>query len=356
MAYAAAPWTVRNAALGNSEGLLVALALAAVDRHAAGAPRAAFGLGLGAALLRPEAWPLLGLYGAWLAWRDAGARLLVAAGLAAIPICWMLPELWGSGDPLRAMHRARDPRAGSPAFADDPVGQVLRQFWNMLTVRLWWGGAVLLAIGLAARAPTRAELRLAGALLAGGVIWVAEVARMTSDGFSGNTRYLVLPAALACVLVGAGAGWALRAVRAPGAPAAIAAVAGVALAVGRGPPGSTASGTGSRTTRGSRTAWAPCWPAREARRSCWPAAIPTPGRSRCRSSPGISACTSQRVQLDPRTPAVVLRTRDRPGGRAVPTLAHLGDAAAQRTLAAGDGWRVVVRCRGDSAPGAEAAR
>ena len=35
-AYASAPWTIRNAALGNSEGLLVALALGAVDRHLAG--------------------------------------------------------------------------------------------------------------------------------------------------------------------------------------------------------------------------------------------------------------------------------------------------------------------------------
>ena len=40
-AYAMAPWTLRNAALGNSEGLLVALGLAAFDRHLAGrtAPR-----------------------------------------------------------------------------------------------------------------------------------------------------------------------------------------------------------------------------------------------------------------------------------------------------------------------------
>ena len=40
-AYAVAPWMLRNSALGNSEGLLVALGLAAVDRHLAGrtAPR-----------------------------------------------------------------------------------------------------------------------------------------------------------------------------------------------------------------------------------------------------------------------------------------------------------------------------
>lgn len=144
--------------------------------------------------------------------------------------------------------------------------------------------------------------------------------------------------------------------RAPGAPAAIAAVAGVALAVG---PWTT------RLDRvGDRVAY-------DARVTDGLGSV----LARSGGSQKLLACGDpytgafqvplfawhlgvhvSRVQLDPRTPAVVLRTRDRPGGRAVPTLAHLGDAAAQRTLAAGDGWRVVVRCRGDSAPGAEAAR
>src|SRR3954454_10016367 len=52
-AYAIAPWTLRKAALGNSEGLLVALALAAIDRHLAGRYRHAFLFALGAGLLRP---------------------------------------------------------------------------------------------------------------------------------------------------------------------------------------------------------------------------------------------------------------------------------------------------------------
>jgi hypothetical protein len=356
VAYAAAPWSLRNAALGNSEGLLVALALAAVDRHAAGARRAAFGLGLGAALLRPEAWPLLGLYAGWLAWRDPGARLLVAAGLAAIPICWFLPELWGSGDPLRAMHRARDPRLDSPAFADDPVGEVLRQFWEMLTVPLWVGGGALLAAGLAARAPTRAELRLAVALLAAAAVWVAEVALMTSDGFSGNSRYLVLPAAVACVLIGAGAGWGLRAAGVRGALGAAAATAGVALAA---TPWATELDrvminvqNAARVTdqldsvltqAGGSHALLAC-------------GEPYTGPFQVPLLAWHLGVHTSRVRLDPRAPAVIVRTRNRPHGPAVPTLAHVGDAATLRTLAAGRHWRVVVRCRPGSTPAAEAAR
>jgi hypothetical protein len=34
---------------------------------------------------------------------------------------------------------------------------------------------------------------------------------MTNDGFSGNARYLIMPAAVACVLAGTGFGWLVRA-------------------------------------------------------------------------------------------------------------------------------------------------
>ena len=232
-AYAAAPWTIRNAALGNSEGLLVALALGAVDRHLAGRRGQAFALGVGAALLRPEAWPFLGLYGVVLLWREPGLRRLVAGGFVLLPVLWLLPELWGSGDLLRAMHRAQTPRADSAAFAQDPARAVLEQFTSLLTPAAWLGIAALvavLALGLVRRRarPTAAELRAAAGLALGAVTWVALVAYMTSDGgFSGNTRYLILPATLALVLAGTGVGWALRAV----APRAAVGAAAVGLAV-----------------------------------------------------------------------------------------------------------------------------
>ncbi len=124
--YALAWWTLRNGAMGSSEGLLVAFALLGLERQLDGRPRSAFLCLLGAALLRPEAWPFLGLYGLWLFWREPGLRALVVAGFAAIPVLWFLPEWWGSGDPLRAMHRAQNPRSNSPAFADDPVRAVAR--------------------------------------------------------------------------------------------------------------------------------------------------------------------------------------------------------------------------------------
>ena len=135
---------------GNSEGLLVALVLGAIDRHLAGRPRQAFLLGLGAALLRPEAWPFLGLYGLWLLWREP--RRAPAASSRASSRCrvlWLLPELWGSGDLLRAAHRAHDaPRRTAPPSPSDPVARGLSPVRHMLTPALWIGlGALAVAAG-----------------------------------------------------------------------------------------------------------------------------------------------------------------------------------------------------------------
>jgi hypothetical protein len=343
--YAVAPWTVRNAAFGNSEGMLVALALAAADRHAAGAHRAAFACGLGVALLRPEGWPLLALYAAWLWWRDAGARRLVAAGLVALPVLWLLPELWGSGDALRAMHRAQAPRPNSPAFAESPVQEVLGQFADMLTATLWLGLAALGALALALRAPRRDELRLAGGLLAVAVAWVAEVAVMTSDGFSGNSRYLILPAAIACVLAGATVGWVLRGLRAgPAVSAAAVAVAVAAFAV----PWADAMDRTFRSvdyqTGVSDGLAAAVGRAGGAERllAC---GEPSTGPFQVPVVAWELDVHAARVHLDPTVPAVAFRVRNVPGGPAAPALEALGGEAAVRTFAVAAGWRIVGRCR-----------
>ncbi len=57
---------IRNFARGNSEGILVALCLWAIERHLDGRRKDAFILGLAAALLRPEVWPFIALYGLYL--------------------------------------------------------------------------------------------------------------------------------------------------------------------------------------------------------------------------------------------------------------------------------------------------
>lgn len=187
---------VRNFARGNSEGLLVALVLFAVERHLDGRRAHAFLLTFGAALLRPEVWPFLGLYGLWLLWREPRLRLMVAGCFAALVVLWLGPEWWGSGNPLRASDRARQPNPDAAAFAESPFLEVLRRSWYVLMPPVL-AGAVL---GVALRPR---GLRLAFA--AGAAILMATVGAMTEVGYAGNLRYVILPAALVCAL--AGAGW-----------------------------------------------------------------------------------------------------------------------------------------------------
>jgi hypothetical protein len=217
-----APWYVRNAALANSEGLQVAFALAAADRALAAEHRAAFLCGLGLALLRPEAWPFLGLYGAWLAWRHRSELVTVAAGFASLPLLWLVPEAIGSGDWLRAAHRANDPVTGTPADAENPVHAVLREGWDMLGGGSWLHWLFVAGLAVAVWRRDRPLLAMSGLVAA----WTLVVGVMSASGYSGNTRYLIVPAALA-IVVGA-AGLAQLAPRIPSAAQAAVAL-GLAL-------------------------------------------------------------------------------------------------------------------------------
>jgi hypothetical protein len=355
-AYAVAPWTIRNAALGNSEGLLVALVLAAIDRHLAGRSRHAFLFGLGAALLRPEAWPFLALYGLWLFWRDGGARKLVVAGAVALPALWLLPELWGSGDLLRAAHRAHNPRANSAAFADNPVGEVFRQFGTMLTPAIWAGLAALVVLFVLRLGATRRDRRTALALAVGAILWVCEVAVMTNDGFSGNSRYLIMPAALVCILAGAGIGWLIRALpaRLTGGSVAVA-ILSVVAAVGFAAPSlhrldavRSSVYYQARLTDGLPGAIARAGgPGRlKACGTIYTGAFQVPSVAwYVGEHTTVVQSASMPGDAPAKVPGVVLRSKTTAGSRfAVPDIAGLGGEEAVRTFAISGGWRIVGNC------------
>ncbi|HYV14898.1 MAG TPA: hypothetical protein VE972_02635 [Conexibacter sp.] len=196
---------VRTMSLGNSEGLLVAFTLWGIERHLDGRYRQAFVLGFLAALLRPEVWPFLGLYGLWLLLIDRRALRLVAAGFVLIPVLWFLPELWGSGDIWRAADRAQQPNPNSPAFAQHPFVKVIQDTWPLVITPV--KAAAAFALALAAWDWIRN--RRQGAVLAVGLLafaWIALIATMTQAGFSGNPRYIILGTSMLAVIGGVGFG------------------------------------------------------------------------------------------------------------------------------------------------------
>jgi hypothetical protein len=195
-AMAFSPWWAFNTALGNSEGMLAAAVLWAVVAHLAGRRRAALVLVTAASLMRPEAWPFVIGYGAWL-WRTRpeDRRAVVVAG-AAIPLLWFGPDVLGAGGALDASHTARGVASeGSAKLEPIPALAVLADVAAVLT----WPALVAAVIGAVAGGPSaRAIAWLAAA-------WVAIVAAMTLAGYAGNPRYLVASAALGTTLAGVGA-------------------------------------------------------------------------------------------------------------------------------------------------------
>lgn len=195
---------LRAVALANSEGLQIALVLWAIERHLDGNRRQALVLGFLAALLRPETWPFLGLYGLWLWFRDREQRRLLVVLALLVPVLWFLPEYWGSGNFNRAADRAAKPNPNSPAFAPNPFLEVLKDARPVLAGPLKLG-AIIGALAALWGVVTRRRWAPAG-VLAGAVAWILLVAGMTAAGYSGNPRYLLLGTSLLAVVAGFGFG------------------------------------------------------------------------------------------------------------------------------------------------------
>jgi hypothetical protein len=194
-----------------------------------------------------------------------------------------------------------------------------------------------------------------GTLLVGALLWVIEVALMTSDGFSGNIRYLVMPAAIVFLCAGVGIGWLLRAIlgraiAGTGVLAlAVGAVAGIAFAapdVDHVRTDLTAITYQARLSDSVSGLVARAGgPARL--RACGeiytgPFQVPLVAWN-------MRVHTTQVESTPAIPPAVVFRTRSIPSSIITPSLRGLGDPSGQRTLSTAPGWRIVTVCRGAGA-------
>jgi hypothetical protein len=199
-------------ARGNSEGLLVVCCLAAVDRHRAGRPAQALTLGFLASLLRPEIWPFFAVYAVWWAFleeRPAARRrrpMIVALLGVAVLALWFVPEKIGSGSFLRGASRAREPVAGSPGQAAHPIVATFSNAAGAVDPVFYVGGVVAVVLALVAWRRRRSDSDDAAVLVLAAVatMYMLIVAILAQAGFTGNERYVSLPAALVCVLGGVG--------------------------------------------------------------------------------------------------------------------------------------------------------
>jgi hypothetical protein len=129
-----------------------------------------------------------------------------------VALLWFVPEYIGSGNLLRAASRALEPVPDSPAQAARPF---LAVFGNSSSA-LWppaYAGAVLAVVLAVARLRRDPRAVVVLALAAGSTLLMLEVAVLAEVGFTGNLRYVVLPASLVCVLAGTGWAWLVRLVR-----------------------------------------------------------------------------------------------------------------------------------------------
>jgi hypothetical protein len=180
-----------------SDPMIVALCLGAIDCHLSGRPRWAFVLGVLGSLGRPEVWPFLGLYSIW-AWRTVPAmRRLIVAGVVILLALWFgIPALTS-----RSAFVAGNNALGSGrALHNDRVFGTIRRFLELDNAIL--EVLALLSLALAIRRRDRVTIALA----VGVVVWVIVEIAFALHGWPGLPRYMFEAAGvtvvLAAVLVG----------------------------------------------------------------------------------------------------------------------------------------------------------
>jgi hypothetical protein len=324
---------VGHSAVGDSEPLLVAFALGAFAAAAGGRHGWALAAGAAAALLRPEVWPFLALYGLWCWLRRPRLRPALLAAPVLIPLAWFVPEWLGSGELLRSTDRARVPNPGQPALADRPALESLSRAFGMLFVPAAAG--ILLVRD---RGPAL--------IAAAGVAWIALVAAMSELGFSGEERYM-LPGA-AAVAVGGGAALGAAGARLAARQRPAAALAAVAVLVAFALPGAqSVHELGPRLSSGAQLA------------RDLPVAIRAAGGAEALLRCGRPAVGRYRgtllayhldvpkrwVRADGLPGAVSFRSRLRAGERLSPAA-----VTGRRGVLAHGRWRIESRCRVPAVP------
>ena len=180
-----------------SDPMIVALLLGAIDFQLAGSPRAALVFGTLAGLGRPEVWPFLGLYGVWLWRRDPRLRPLIAGCGAATLLLWFGIPALTSRTPFVAASNAQG--SGRALHGTKVLGTIGR-FLGLEEPGIEL--AALAGVVLAYLRRDRTTL-----LLAAGVIgWVLIEIAFALHGWPGLARYMFEAAAVMVVIAAVAVG------------------------------------------------------------------------------------------------------------------------------------------------------
>jgi hypothetical protein len=180
-----------------SDPMIVALCLGAIDCHLCRRYRWAFALGVLASLGRPEVWPFLGLYSIW-AWRTIPSmRRLIGVGIAVLLVLWFGIPALTSRSPFVAGTNAL---GSGRALHNDKVFGTIQRFVDLHAAPLEI--VALLSVALAAWRRDRTTIALA----AGVVAWVVLEIAFALHGWPGLPRYMFEASAATVVIAAVGVG------------------------------------------------------------------------------------------------------------------------------------------------------
>ncbi|MDQ6815922.1 MAG: hypothetical protein M3018_00745 [Actinomycetota bacterium] len=202
-----------------SDPMIVALCLGAIDAHLSGRPRLAFALGALASLGRPEVWPFLGLYTIWC-WRAIPSmRWLIGGGIAVLALLWFgIPALTSRSPFVAASNALGSGRALHSNKALGTIGRFLALDEPALEL------LALLSVCLALLRRDRVTLVLASGVVA----WVIVEIGFALHGWPGLGRYMFEAGAVTAVLAGVAVG---RLLSEPPRVSSLTGIAGVAIVV-----------------------------------------------------------------------------------------------------------------------------
>ena len=183
-----------------SDSMLVAVCLAAIDQYLGGRLRWAFWLGVLGGLGRPEVWPFLAIYGIWLLRTHPDMRKDVIGGAVLTLFLWFgVPTITNGRPNIAGQLALRSPRECTTSKITCTMSRFAALDYIALEL------AALLVLGLAFLRRNWTVVTLAG--MAAG--WVVIEIAFVLHGFPGVPRYLFEPAGLTAVLGGTCFGWLL---------------------------------------------------------------------------------------------------------------------------------------------------